>query len=233
MSRSTDRFRSPGILRRAPIDPRKEITKLGRTDRHDAVRRRRPKKTTTLEPLRKQTLPLTIVPEAFDEIAAPTTKNEKMPAMWIALERLLHQQRKALVALPHVGVAGRQPYARAAWQWDHGRCSRTSITRASAAASTPLSTITRHPRVSTISIRPGAATTHNEDGEFSAAAGRSGNDGRLLVEGSQLVMIACANGASSSTSTRCPSRARRRHVNSWLGDSPFRRAVADTCRDPP
>src|SRR5262245_61264925 len=41
------------------------------------------------------------------------------------------------------------------------------MTRASAAASTPLSTITRRPPVSTISIRPDASTGHDEDGEFS------------------------------------------------------------------
>src|SRR5262245_6890891 len=105
------------------------------------------------------------------------------------------------------------------------------MTRASAAASTPLSTITRRPPVSTISIRPDASTGHDEDGEFSGGSIRSGNDGRPLVEGSQLI-TACANIAPLSTSTRRPSRARRRHVNSWLADSPFRRAVADTCRRP-
>ena len=78
-------------LKRDPHDGHLFVFRGRRADRHDAIRRRRPKKTTALKPLRKQTLPLTIVPEAFDEIAAPTTKNEKMPVMWIALERLLHQ----------------------------------------------------------------------------------------------------------------------------------------------
>ena len=36
----------------------------------------------------------------------------------------------------------------------------------------------------------------------------------------------------SSASTSRPSRARRRHVNNWLADSPFRRAVTDTSRGP-
>ena len=91
--------------------------------------------------------------------------------MRVALERLLHQQCKALIALPHVRVAGRQPNARAARERNHDRSS-TARTRASAAASTPLSTITRRPRVSTISIRPGAATGHGEDDEFSTASSR-------------------------------------------------------------
>jgi hypothetical protein len=83
---------------------------------------------------------------------------------------------------------------------DHGR-SGTATTRASAAALTPVSTITRRPHLSTISIRPGTAT--GEDGEFSAASKRSGNNGGLPVEGSQLI-IAGANLVTSSASTSRP-----------------------------
>jgi hypothetical protein len=83
------------------------------------------------------------------------------------------------------------------------------MTRANVAASTPLSTITRRPPVSTISIRPGAITAHDEEGKFSAASGRSGYDGRLLVEGSQLITT-CANVGPSSASTRRPSRATKK-----------------------
>jgi hypothetical protein len=79
--------------------------------------------------------------------------------------------------------------------------------------------------------RHAAPIGHDEDAEFSAPARRSGNDGGLLVEGSQLI-ITCANVEPLSASTRRPSRAKRRHVNSWLADSPFRRAVAETCRRP-
>ena len=152
---------------------------------------------------------VTIIGEA---ITAPTTKHEKMPAMRVALERLLNQQRQALVALPHIRVAGRQPNPCTARERNHGRRSRTSITRASTVASTPWSMITRCPRVSTISIRPGAATGHAGHGEFSAASRRSGNDGTLPVEGSRL-MIADAKVLVSSASTTRPSRARRRKMN--------------------
>jgi hypothetical protein len=40
-------------------------------------------------------------------------------------------------------------------------------------------------------------------------------------------MIAGANTVVSSASASRPSLARRRHVNNWLADNPFRRAVAD------
>jgi hypothetical protein len=87
-----------------------------------------------------------------------------------------------------------------------------------------LSTITRCPPISMISIRPAAATGHGEDGAFSAPPSCSGNDGGLHVEP---LTIAGANTAASSPSTRRPSRDSRRHVNSWLADSPFRRAVTE------
>jgi len=230
MSRSAGCLRPPRVLWRTPIDPGKQISELCRTDRQHAVRRRRPQKTAAFKPLRKKTLPLSVVPQNLEQIATTATKDKKMPAVRIVLERLLNQQCQGLVALPHIRVAGRQPHPRAAWEQDHGRSS-TATTRARAAASTPWSTITRRPCVSTISIRPGTPIGHDEDGEFSAPARRSGNDGGLLVEGSQLI-ITCANVAPLSASTRRPSRAKRRHVNSWLADSPFRRAVAETCRRP-
>jgi hypothetical protein len=171
------------------------------------------------------------MPQNLDQPTSAPTKHKQMAVVRIMLERLLHLQCQAVEAAPHVSVTSRQPNSRAIRDRNHRRRSRTSMTRPSVAASTPLSTITRRPLVSTISIRPGAATAHDEDGKFSAASGRSGYDRRLLVEGSQLI-TACANVASSSASTRRPSRANRRHVNSWLADSPFRRAVAETSRRP-
>jgi hypothetical protein len=94
-----------------------------------------------------------------------------------------------------------------------------------------LSTITRRPHVSTISIRPSAVIEHGEGGEFSTASRRLGNDGKLLVEGA-LPINTGANAAASSSSKRRPSRSSRSHVNNWLADSPCRRAVAETCRRP-
>jgi hypothetical protein len=48
-----------------------------------------------------------------------------------------------------------------------------------------VSTITRRPHLSTISIRPGAATGHVEEAEVSALSRRAEDNGELLVEGSQ------------------------------------------------
>jgi hypothetical protein len=83
-----------------------------------------------------------------------------MPAVWITLERLLHQQRQAIKALAHVGVAGRQPNPRAARGGDHRR--RLSFASAFSSAET-VDTATepeiriRPPVANSISMTPGAS----------------------------------------------------------------------------
>ena len=111
--------------------------------------------------------------------------------------------------LPHIGVTSGQPHPYSARERNHGRSS-TARTRASVAESTPLSTITRRPHLTTISIRPG-------------------NDGKLIVEGALLISTG-ANVVASSPSKSRPSRASRHNVNNWLTDRLYRRAVAETCR---
>jgi hypothetical protein len=64
---------------------------------------------------------LTIMPQHLDQAAAPAPEHEQMPAVRIALERLLHLQRQAIKALAHVGMARRQPNPRVAGEWDHRR----------------------------------------------------------------------------------------------------------------
>jgi hypothetical protein len=86
---------------------------------------------------------------------------------------------------------------------------------------------TRPAQQHTISIRPG----DDEDSEVSATTAGSGNDTGLLAEDAPLT-IAGANAVVSSVAISPPSRANRRHVNNWLADSPFRRAVTDTSRGP-
>ena len=113
--------------------------------------------------------------------------------------------------LPHIGVTSGQPHPYSARERNHGRSS-TARTRASVAKSTRLSTITRRPHLTTISILPG-------------------NDGKLIVEGALLISTG-ANVVASSPSKSRPSRASRHNVNNWLTDGLYRRAVAETCRRP-
>src|SRR5436190_11766771 len=90
---------------------------------------------------------------------APATEHEQMPAVRIALELLLHQQRQAVEALAHVGVAGGEPYPHAGRKPDHRRRSpRTSAATAAdtLAASAP-EIRSRVPVANSISITFGGA----------------------------------------------------------------------------
>jgi hypothetical protein len=51
-------------------------------------------------------------------------------------------------------------------------------------------------------------------------------------EPSRLLISTGANVVASSPSKSRPSRASRHHVNNWLTDRLYRRAVAETCRRP-
>ena len=76
-----------------------------------------------------------------------------MPAVRIALQHLLHQQRQPVEAATHVRRSARQPHPRLRWQPDHRPSARS--TRPSAASSTPASTRTRtHRQARSRSCRP-------------------------------------------------------------------------------
>jgi hypothetical protein len=51
---SSHRGRAPGFLRITPIDSRKQVTELGRGDRHRAVSSARPQEAAPFQPLREQ-----------------------------------------------------------------------------------------------------------------------------------------------------------------------------------
>src|SRR5262249_31542319 len=98
-------------------------------------------------------LAMIVVPKTFDEITPTAAKHKQMSTVQVALERLLHQQRQALIALPHVGMAGCQPHPRSARQRNHGRSS-AATRRATAPASIMASTIKRRPFDKPIPTRP-------------------------------------------------------------------------------
>src|SRR3954468_20070495 len=168
------------------------------------------------------------MPKHFDQIPAPAPKDKQMAGVGIAPERLLHEQGQAVEAFAHGGVARRQPDPNAARNRDHERA-RTAMTRASAAPFTSLSTITRHPPGSMISITP-RATAPDDEVAASGPAGRPSGPGIRVLAGGAAVTKAGTNVGSSASAVRRPSLAKRRQVNNWLGVKPCRRAVADTIR---
>src|SRR3954465_5009555 len=206
---SSHRSRTPGFLRIAPIDSGQQITELGRGDRHRAVGRARPQKAAPFQPLRKQAGSLAVMPDHLQKIAPASTKAKQLPAQRITSQHLLHLQRQARKALPHVGVTGRQPHPDAARNWDHGRVSSPRMIRSRVSTSMSQSTITPRPFALTISLQP--------------------HPGSLRFSGCSATIIA---GTNPRVSPSCPSRYALRQPNSsWL-EIPCRRAVADASRGP-
>src|SRR5882757_1725777 len=190
-----------------PVDPGEQITELGRGDRHRAVGCARPQEAAPLQPLGKQACTLAVMPDHLQEIAAASTKAKQLTAQRIAPQYLLHLQRQARKALPHVSVASRQPYPHAARNRNHGSVSSPRMIRSSVSTSTSQSTITRRPFAITISIRRQPVPV-----PFSGCSG---------------TIIADTNPGMSPSR---PSRYALRQANrSWL-EIPCRRAVADASR---
>ncbi len=84
-------------------------------------------------------------------LAAPTPKNEKMPAVRIALERLLNHQGEAIHAAAHVGMARCDPHPHTGTNGNHRRGS-TFITAAARSGSTTPEIRRRTPRPNSNSI---------------------------------------------------------------------------------
>src|SRR5262245_9129507 len=120
-----------------------------------------------------------------------------MPIVRIPLKHLLHQQRQAIKALAHIGVAGRQPHPRATRDRDHRRLLPFASALISAAtvetSTTPLIRI-RPPPANSISITP-------------ALSGKAGDGG---VAGSGNTVTGENAGRDAGRHSSC------RHRNNWL-----------------
>src|SRR5215469_11433763 len=198
---------TPRVLRHTPVDAFQQIAELRRRDRDGARRCRGPDEAATLQPLGEQAQALAVVPQNLDQPAATAAKHKKLPAVRIALELLLHQERQAVEASPHVGMARRQPHPDAGRKRDHDRRSFAASAPTAAdtvAASTAPVIRSRVPSASSISITPTGA------GSPDAAV-------------SAMIRTGAKSGA-----TLCRKQRWRRHLYNWLGCSPASRASADT-----
>src|ERR1039458_5129237 len=204
---SPHRRRAPCFLRIAPIDSREQISQLGRGDRHRAMRRARPQEAAPFQSLREQAGALAVMPDHLQKIASAATKAKQLSAQRIAPQYLLHLQRQARKALPHVSVASRQPYPHTARNRNHGSVSSPRMIRSSVSTSPSQSTITRRPFAITISIRRQPVP--------------------VPFSGCSSTITA---GTNPGMSPSRPSRYALRQANrSWL-EIPCRRAVADASR---
>src|SRR5882672_3772630 len=198
---------TPRVLRHAPIDAFQQIAELRRRDRDGSCRRRGPDEAAAFQPLGEQAHALAVVPQNLDQPTAPSAKHEKLSAVRIALELLLHQERQAIKASPHVGVARRQPHPHAGRKRDHDRrpfATSTATAADTAAASTAPVIRTRVPPASSISVMPTGAG-------IPGAAGSATN---------------CTG--INPVAAPCRAHNWRRHLYNWLGCTPASRASADT-----
>src|SRR5271165_954192 len=217
-SRSARALRPPCQLRIPPVDSFQHVGHLPRRNRNDALLRRRPDELSAVEPLRIQRQPEAIVPKDLRQITPASAEDVKIAAVRIALQLLLNLKRQTLHATTHVGVARRDPHPHSARHRDH-RSPRTLRTRRSASTSTALSTRTRLPEPSSISMTPDLVR-------------------RPLIVGRDGLGASDVDGAAASISTGSkiePSivagpavRASLRHVKSRLCATPRRRAISLT-----
>ena len=93
MRRLTSYLWPPRLLRRPPTDSFQQMAKLHGRDRHHPIGRRRPQKAFAFEPLGNRQAPWPSCQMIL--IRSPrAAEHKQMPAMRIALQRLLHKQRQ-------------------------------------------------------------------------------------------------------------------------------------------
>src|SRR5215468_12202654 len=106
---SSDRCRPPRLLWVPPVDPGQEITELRRRDRDHTLSRARPDEAPPLQALRERAGALAVMPDHLQEIAATTAEAKQVATQRVAMQDLLNLQGQRRKALPHVGMAGREP----------------------------------------------------------------------------------------------------------------------------
>src|SRR5689334_24083383 len=173
---SSHRGRSPCFLRMTPVNARQEITELRRRDRHYTVGRARPQEAAALQSLREQAGTLAVMPDHFQQIAAPPTKAKQMPAQRIAAQHFLHLQRQTRKTLPHIRVSGRQPNPYAGRNGNHRRrlfFPSTFISADTVAATAEPVIRSRVPSANSISITLDGAAETRSSGVTATAANRT------------------------------------------------------------
>src|SRR5579863_4748224 len=125
----------------SPVDPFQQHRELRGAQAHGPMRRLRPHETPALQSLGEEAQPIAAPPQNLHSITRFATKHKQLSGERILRELRLHQCRESIEAVAHIGRSGGEPHLHARWQRNH-RCTRRSMTRESASASTrPCSTM--------------------------------------------------------------------------------------------
>src|ERR1019366_1248861 len=151
--RSSRMLRTESMTRIPPIDPVEHVGQLRGRDSDYAVRRRWPDEAASLQPFGVERHAETVMPKNLDQVTSGASEDVKIARVRIAPQCFLDLQSQAIHASPHVRSSDREPDPHTRGNRDHRR-SKTSSTRRSACASTPLPTRTRYLPARSISIVP-------------------------------------------------------------------------------
>jgi hypothetical protein len=145
-------MRWPCSHRTSPVDAFQQHRQLRARQCHRAAARLWPHEARSFQALGKQTHPVPVMPQHFQQITASSAKEEHLPVEGILEQLVLHQRSQTIKAASKIGHARRQPNTRTGWNSDHW-ADKISSTFMSAARSTPPWTRTRYGRVHSISIQ--------------------------------------------------------------------------------
>src|SRR5580704_19704763 len=99
------------------------------------MRRLRPHETPAFQTLGKEAQPIAAPPQNLYPITRSATKHKKLSGERILRKLRLHASRESIEAVAQVGRARGEPHLHSRRQCNH-RCTRRSMTRESASAST-------------------------------------------------------------------------------------------------
>ena len=123
------RGRTPGFLRMTPVDSREQVTELRGGDCHRAGGALGHKKRPRSNRLVNRHAPRPSCQITFKRSPLRPRKQNSWPLNGSRCSISCTCSDRLANALPHVGVAGRQPYPNAGWKCDHGSVSSPRMIR--------------------------------------------------------------------------------------------------------
>src|SRR3954470_3813586 len=108
--------RPEGVARVPPIDPVQHIAELSGRNAHHSIARRWPQEAALFKTLGIERHADAVVPKDLDQVTAGATEHVEIARVWIPAKRLLHLQRQAVHAAPHIGPPDRQPNPHTRWE---------------------------------------------------------------------------------------------------------------------
>src|ERR1700678_3891824 len=118
-----------------PVDPLQQHRELRGAQTHRPMRRLRPHEAPAFKTLGEETQSIPAPPQDLHPITRFATEHKELSRERVLGELRLHESRESIEAVAHIGRARGEPHLHSRRQCNH-RCTRRSMTRESASAST-------------------------------------------------------------------------------------------------